>query len=315
MMHMWWQPWPCAAEGTEGGGDTGGDKGDGAAEPRGMLDLVPGEEPKPAAKGHPAGAGGEPKGEGDNKPVRPAAVPEKFWDPDKGAIRTEALLKAYADAERVISRGEHKPPAKPEDYQLPKGDGIPEGLVKPDDPLWQATVAAAHARGLSQADLEALAGPFLKTLGELTKDKLPPDPEAEKAARLAAFAEEKKKLGPQAEAMIAGVGTWLRGLGASGVLGPEEIDSLFTVADAAGVRALAKLREMAGEQPLGVDPAGLPDIGSEREARALMREGYAKGEHTAEGKSMIEKGRAMLAALERAGVKLDPRGGGRGLAA
>lgn len=31
---------------------------------------------------------------------RPAQVPEKFWDPQMGAIRTDALLRAYLDLER-----------------------------------------------------------------------------------------------------------------------------------------------------------------------------------------------------------------------
>jgi hypothetical protein len=31
---------------------------------------------------------------------RPPQVPEKFWDPQAGAIRTEALLRAYQDLER-----------------------------------------------------------------------------------------------------------------------------------------------------------------------------------------------------------------------
>lgn len=300
----WQRPWPRAAE-----AGTGAD--DGADDPRGVLDLAP-AEPAPPDQPEQAGAA-RPDQAAPEKPSRPAHVPEKFWDQDKGAIRTEALLKAYADAERVISRGEHKPPAKPEDYHLPKVEGA-AALVQPDDPLWRTTVEAAHRRGLSQADLDAIAGPFLRTLAELTKDRLPADPAAEQAARAAALAEEKRKLGPQADAMIGGVATWLRGLAATQVLAKDELESLFAIADAAGVRALAKLREMAGEQPLGIDPAGLPEIGSEREARALIRQGYAKGEDTAEGQELIAKGREMLAALERAGVKLDPRGG-RGLAA
>jgi hypothetical protein len=38
----------------------------------------------------------------DDKPSRPAGVPEKFWNPDQGAVRTEALLKSYLELERKL---------------------------------------------------------------------------------------------------------------------------------------------------------------------------------------------------------------------
>lgn len=47
------------------------------------------------------------------EPKRPAHVPEKFWDPAKGEIRVEALLRAYRDLERHVS-GQAKPPPVPD---------------------------------------------------------------------------------------------------------------------------------------------------------------------------------------------------------
>jgi len=41
---------------------------------------------------------------------RPADVPEKFWDAEKGVINTEALLKSQADAEAAL-RGQQQAPA------------------------------------------------------------------------------------------------------------------------------------------------------------------------------------------------------------
>jgi len=35
--------------------------------------------------------------------ARPAGIPAKFWDPAKGALRTEALLQAYLELERRVS--------------------------------------------------------------------------------------------------------------------------------------------------------------------------------------------------------------------
>ena len=34
--------------------------------------------------------------------ARPAGVPEKFWDREAGAIRTDALLKSYVELERKL---------------------------------------------------------------------------------------------------------------------------------------------------------------------------------------------------------------------
>src|SRR3954465_11008039 len=43
----------------------------------------------------------------DGVPARPADVPEKFWDAAAGTVRTEALLKSYAELERKLgSAGE-----------------------------------------------------------------------------------------------------------------------------------------------------------------------------------------------------------------
>ena len=38
----------------------------------------------------------------DDRPARPAGVPEKFWDPEFGTMRTEALLKSYLELERKL---------------------------------------------------------------------------------------------------------------------------------------------------------------------------------------------------------------------
>jgi hypothetical protein len=287
--------------------------------PAGLLDLAPAAEPaaSPPA-GHPAANGAtaptetKPTAEGTQKPAEPAGKPARpegladaFWDAEKGEVRLPELIKSQADLRRTVSRGEHKPPATPEEYKLPTGEGIPADLMKPDDPLWKATTAAAHARGFSQADLEALAAPFLTTLAELTKDARPVDPAAAKAAAEQALAAEMDKLGQQGPAMVKGIDTWLKGLAAKQVITEGELSALRATATADGVRALAKLRELAGERSLGINAGVAPEIGSEEDARALLREGFAAGgEQTDQGRELLAKGRDMLKRLEAAGVRL-----------
>lgn len=51
-------------------------------------------------------------------PQRPEGVPEKFWDADKGEVRTEALLQSYKELEssrNVEPESEKKEETKPED--------------------------------------------------------------------------------------------------------------------------------------------------------------------------------------------------------
>ncbi|MGE5545584.1 MAG: capsid assembly protein [Solirubrobacterales bacterium] len=48
--------------------------------------------------------------------ARPAGVPEKFWDPAKGEMRNEALLRAYLDLERHLGGS----------VRLPGADASPE---------------------------------------------------------------------------------------------------------------------------------------------------------------------------------------------
>jgi hypothetical protein len=71
----------------------------------------------------------------DAAPARPSGVPEKFWNAEAGAVRTEALLKSYLELERKLGSMVPLPgeddregqqrlrramgvPASPEQYQI-----------------------------------------------------------------------------------------------------------------------------------------------------------------------------------------------------
>jgi hypothetical protein len=87
--------------------------------------------------------------------VRPAGVPEKFWDRDAGAIRTEALLKSYLELERKLGSMVALPgdddregrerlwqalgvPAAAEDYQIKARDELLEPTPEINARLHQA---------------------------------------------------------------------------------------------------------------------------------------------------------------------------------
>lgn len=79
------------------------------------------------------------------KPERPAHIPEKFWDAEKGEVRVDDLVKSYTELE---SKG-----GKPEGQQQ----------EKPDDEQAQQAVEAA---GLNWDDL----GAKLATKGDIDPD-------------------------------------------------------------------------------------------------------------------------------------------------
>ena len=77
-------------------------------------------------------------GIGDDKPAeapadspaeRPENIPEKFWDAEKGAVNTEALLKAQADAEAALRKaqqkdGDDETPAETPDEVTPAQENV-----------------------------------------------------------------------------------------------------------------------------------------------------------------------------------------------
>ena len=74
---------------------------------------------------------------------RPAGIPEKFWDDEKGELRTEALVKSYVELERKLSGlSARDPPARPEDYAIK----IETELLESDPDLNRRL----HAAGFSQ---------------------------------------------------------------------------------------------------------------------------------------------------------------------
>ncbi|MDX1541190.1 MAG: hypothetical protein R3349_07270, partial [Geminicoccaceae bacterium] len=82
-------------------------------------------------------------------PARPEGVPEKFWDPEAGAVRTEALVKSYRELERKLSRMVPLPDADGDEAgqeRLRRALGVPESadgyeirsdneLIQPDEKI------------------------------------------------------------------------------------------------------------------------------------------------------------------------------------
>jgi hypothetical protein len=210
--------------------------------------------------------------DGDSGGDRPGWLPEQFWDGEGKRPKLESLAKSWNDLRSRVAKGEGVVPDKPEAYRLPELDGLPKDLVKEDDPLWTEIRAAAHQAGITQAQLEALAKPYLTAAAKARETAgVPADAEAEK--RL--YAAELARLGPAGAAVVREVKAWLGGLVGRGLLTEAERDALKLVSTAEGVRALLKLRQLSGDRPIPLEGIS-EDAPSEQDALRMMREALDK---------------------------------------
>ena len=131
----------------------------------------------------------------DDRPARPSGVPEKFWNPENGAIRTEALLKSYLELERKLGSVTGTPAgeADPDDQaQLLSALGVPDSpeqyqiephheLIEPDPQI----NAKLHEAGFTERQAQLvydLAADHLVPLLDQAVGQLQAAREAERLA-------------------------------------------------------------------------------------------------------------------------------------
>lgn len=249
----------------------------------------------------------KPTTDANGKPVKPDWLADQFWNAEKGEADLAGLAKSQRDLRAMISRGEHKPPAAADGYQVPTVEGVEDPLALmggKDDPLWGEVRTAAHANGVSQAQMAAILAPVLAAAAKKTAEGgggAPADPAAIAAERAEAKRAELAKLGPNGEAVVRQTGEWLAGLVNRGIFTKEEAKGLRGISTAEGVRALAKLREMAGGQAIPLD--ALSDDGdmTQGDAEKLMADGFATGDQ-----AKVEKAKKALLGLEKRGLLQPP---------
>jgi hypothetical protein len=208
--------------------------------------------------------------ENTQKPsARPAEIPEKFWDADKGEIRVEALLKSYRELERRLSKT----------LPLPEGDADEESRAR----ILRALGWPDSADGYVIEQRHPLTGPDpeinrqlhaagftprqVQLVYDLATERLLPLI-AEAAAEFEADRERSRLAehfgGPERFARIAReVGAWGRAN-----LAPPVFEALAATFD--GVVAMQRMMEK-GEPKLATrgEPEGAPD---ESELRRMMRD-------------------------------------------
>lgn len=97
--------------------------------------------------------------------IDPEIVPEKFKNPETGAVRLDALVNSYSELEKKLSSGPAAPKS-PEDYCIDCG----HGLFEPDSDVNRRL----HEKGLSQDQAQEVynlaAEKMLPMLAQLAGD-------------------------------------------------------------------------------------------------------------------------------------------------
>lgn len=165
--------------------------------------------------------------EDDDEPLeRPDWWPENFWKKDEAAPDLEGIAKSYQEMRKMVSQGKHKAPADGK-YDTSAFGGVPE-----DDPIRSHVMDWAKEYGVSQMALDALVGRVVEMQGS----------QQEVATR--SLEEERKALGPNADAMVKSAVDWASGLVRKGIWGKDDFEEFkYAAGTAKGLRMMLKLRE------------------------------------------------------------------------
>lgn len=190
--------------------------------------------------------------EDDDPLERPDWWPENFWKKDESEPDLEAIAKSWTDLRKQISQGKHKPPADG-NYDVSAFGNTPE-----DDPVRNHVVSWAKDYGVSQAALDALVSKVVEMGGTATENVK------------VSLEQEKKALGPNADARINGMIKWANGLVQKGVWGKDDFEEFKVMGGTAkGIAALEKLRG-AFEGKIPVESAPVEGAPSKEELYAMV---------------------------------------------
>jgi len=134
------------------------------------VELGPGSAPAPLPPANEAITD-----EPEAMAARPEGVPEKFWDPAVGQLRTDALLKSYLELERRLGG----------DAATPAGEELGDAAAHPGD-----APAPADEMTAAPAIPESPEAYEIATEGELVA----PDPEVNKRLHEAGFTQDQAQL-------------------------------------------------------------------------------------------------------------------------
>ena len=164
--------------------------------------------------------------EDDDEPlVRPDWFPKNFWNEESAEPDLEGMAKSWMDLRKQISQGKHK---APEDGNY---DTSAFGSIPDNDPIRTHVMDWAKQYQVSQAALDDLVGQVVE-MNMQNADTYKMNIE-----------QERKTLGPNADARIQGMVKWGANLVQKGIWGKDDFEEFKVMGGTAkGIAALEKLR-------------------------------------------------------------------------
>lgn len=183
--------------------------------------------------------------EAEEEPIdwgdRPEWIPPELWsetdgpDVEKAFEELATVKRDYKELRTKMSQGLHKAP-KDGEYTM---DIMTDAGIENDDPMLEGYLEIAKKHGISQDAFNEIAEVYLASAGEM------------EAKSQETIAEQKAKLGPRADKIIAETEQWLMKFAQSNVLNDAEINAVANAStDASFITAMNKIRQSYNEAPI-----------------------------------------------------------------
>lgn len=250
----------------------------------GITEGVQPQQPtQPQEQDIPANEGAEPAA------AQEIAAPEglankDLWDAQKGQLKTDAVLeelnrqtKRAEDLRQKLSKNGQLPKEAAE-YEITPAEGL-QDIIDVKAEIFGDIKELAFKNHMSKEQLNGFINGYMQLMLDKGLVQKPLSEQEAKAAREAYVAEQKKRLGAQADTMIQSTVNFIDAQYRKGILDEGEKAALMRLADrdAAGISALNKLREMAGGPLIPVDNSQTDALPSDGELLANWGS-YSDGE-------------------------------------
>lgn len=203
-----------------------------------------------------------------SKGEKPEGFPDDYWNAEAKAPDAQKLFEGLKKQEQrandlraKMGKGEHKAPAKADEYKL----DLPEELssqINPEDTTLAEAQKLAHDAGLSQEAYQKFMGGMMEKFYDIAQQAQDPNSEEAKARDAAYIKEQIKEIGPNGPQVLRAVEGWGDQMLAEGVINETDLETLKSegLTSAKMVTLFNRLRSRMGgaDVPHNTIDDGLP---------------------------------------------------------
>jgi hypothetical protein len=216
----------------------------------------------------------------DDEKEKPEGIPEELWDTKTGQLVTDKTIaeltkqtKMASDFRKKISKGlKADLPEKADDYVFEFDKELSDLKIGEDEKgkkILNGLKNVAFKSGIGQSQLKDFVNGYFKMLIDTGVVEKPLSEAEAKLANQKFIAEQKTKLGDNAERIITGTVQWIEQGKNQGFFSETEKDTLIKFADAGAenILILDKLRKMTGEPEIPITNTKIEGLPSDSEIK------------------------------------------------